>query len=268
MNRNETFDYLTETYGSFIVEWRNKDVPAQQKSWLKVATAIVDMEQGKFLGDRNPERLRKIVVKTFNRLSEEGNNNVTNNSITHEGAGYSDNLMETDAFKKYCIKEGIDQSRVKSAKYVNHAGQQKFNIVLDYKDEKEEKTYLDMRDEIIKEMDTHSPKFLEYKNIEKKTGERLLVIGLADLHIGQLSSYTETHEVYTAEIAIQKTVEGVMSLLESSKGFDISTVLLPLGGDALNVDTPANTTTSGTNQDNSVCGMTLSKWLKICIYYL
>lgn len=59
-----------------------------------------------------------------------------NESSTEQNEeNYSDNLIGTDAFKDYCDREGIDVTKVRSAKYVNHAGQQKFNIVLDYKEE-------------------------------------------------------------------------------------------------------------------------------------
>lgn len=59
------------------------------------------------------------------------------NANTSETKDYEDtDVIETDAFQKYCKEEGIDISKVKSAKFVNHAGQQKFNVVLDYNNEK------------------------------------------------------------------------------------------------------------------------------------
>lgn len=45
---------------------------------------------------------------------------------------YTEGLINTDAFQQYCREEGLDISKVKSVKYVNHAGQQKFNVVMDY----------------------------------------------------------------------------------------------------------------------------------------
>ena len=248
MNREETRDYVKATYGAYIVEWRKRDVPPNKKSWFKLASVIVDLEKGKALGDRNPERLRKTIRIIFDELT--ANNDVSNESVTQEGPGYGENAMETDAFKRYCIEEGIDQSRVKSCKFVNHTGQQKFNIVLDYKDEAKEKTYMDYRDEIIKDMDKHSPKYIELRGVKKKEDGRLLVIGLADLHIGQLSYFSETHEVYNTEIAIKRTTEGVLELLNQAEGFNVSEVLIPIGGDTLNVDNVHGSTSNHTNQQS------------------
>jgi len=240
--------YLQDNHGGYIVSLRNQKSPL---SYLDIAKAIID--QDKTLKNKTSKLLRKQIREAYLNVCQAGVDITenTSESKTNEGPGYSENVVETDAFKKYCKAEGIDINRVKSCKYVNHLGQQKFNIVMDF-DDKNEKTYFDHRDDIIADMDAHSPLYEKFKRIKKRNDGRLLVIGLADLHLNQLSSYTETHEKYYTKLAVDKAVEGVLSLLEESKGYDITHVLFPLGGDVLNVDTPKNTTTSGTHQDTDM----------------
>jgi len=57
-------------------------------------------------------------------------------SNSENNVGYFEDVTKLDSFKEYCNDEGIDIKKVKSAKYVNHQGQQKFNIVLDYDESK------------------------------------------------------------------------------------------------------------------------------------
>jgi len=169
--------------------------------------------------------------------------------------------VTSDAFKLYCINEGIDISKVKSAKYVNHQGQKAFNVVLDY-NTTSEKDYLDIRDEIIVKMDKHSPKYPLYKKRFISTEQhdnydtegRMLVLGLSDLHLNQLSSITEVGKEngYNTNIAVTKTLKALSGLLNDAKGFAVTDVLVPLGGDVLNTDTVNRTTTSGTAQDTDL----------------
>ena len=241
MNRIE---YLIKNYTKelrLIYEDKSSNLSAK-------GFALELKEEDSNLADANKEGLRKSIKRAYLKIKD-NNHEIENKSETIEGPGYSENLIDTDAFEDYCKKEGLDRNRVKSVKYINHNGQQTFNVVMDYKDE-EEKKYSDIRDELISEMKSHSFNYKKINIPKKKNDGRLLVIGLADLHIGQLSSYFETHEVYNPDIAVKMIKEAVVGLLDESESLNITEVLIPLGGDSLNVDTPKNTTTSGTAQDN------------------
>ena len=113
-----------------------------------------------------------------------------------------------------------------------------------------DKTYQDLRDEIIEEMNKYSPKYPKIKRQPSKDGH-LLVIDIADLHIGKLCSEFETGDAYNHVIAIQRAKDGVQGILDKSSGFNIDKIMFVIGNDVLHVDTPKNTTTSGTNQDVS-----------------
>ena len=88
-----------------------------------------------------------------------------------------EDALGTDAFKHYCEVEGLDISKVKSAKYVNHDGQQKFNVVLDY--DKEEVKEIDFDSIISKHI---NPVNYEVKRI--KTNYLFDRLVYTDVHVG------------------------------------------------------------------------------------
>jgi hypothetical protein len=109
-------------------------------------------------------------------------------------------------------------------------------------------TYWDLRDEIIDDMKAYAPSYPKIKFDTKKDG-CLLVIDPADIHIGKLCSIFETGDKYDAEIACKLVLDGVKGLIQKSSGVHIDKILFITGNDILHVDTPRNTTTSGTHQD-------------------
>lgn len=112
----------------------------------------------------------------------------------------------------------------------------------------EEKTYLDLREELIADLKKYSPKFKKIKR-EKQNDSHLLVIDPADVHIGKLCSAFETGEEYNSQIAVKRVLQGVKGILNKCQGFNIDQVLFIGGNDILHIDTPQRKTTSGTPQD-------------------
>jgi hypothetical protein len=108
--------------------------------------------------------------------------------------------------------------------------------------------YMDMRDQVVQDMQRHAPKYPVIKR-EKSKGGHLLVIDPADIHIGKLALSFETGEEYNNQIAVQRVREGVKGILNKVQGFNIDRILLVIGNDMLHIDSPARTTTSGTRQD-------------------
>lgn len=87
------------------------------------------------------------------------------------------------------------------------------------------------------------------KRNHKSDDSHLLVLDPADIHIGKLCSSFEVGEDYNSQIAVKRVIEGVYGILDKAKGFGINKILFIGGNDILHVDTPKNTTTSGTFQD-------------------
>ncbi len=108
--------------------------------------------------------------------------------------------------------------------------------------------YEQMREDFISEMSNHSPKHLEYKRSKTKE-KHLLVVDIADLHVGKYAEHSETGDKYNSKIAKKRALEGVRGLLDKSKGFELDKILFIIGNDVLHVDNANKSTTSGTPQD-------------------
>jgi hypothetical protein len=105
-----------------------------------------------------------------------------------------------------------------------------------------------IKDECIKEVKAYAPKYRSIETI-KSNDTHLLVIDIADLHIGKLSSAFETGEDYNCQIAVKRAKDGLQGILDKSKGFNIDKVLFVAGNDILHTDNTRRTTTGGTPQD-------------------
>jgi hypothetical protein len=144
------------------------------------------------------------------------------------------------ALKEECEATGIPLDSVNYYWYKS----EKFSINAKNK----QKSYLDVRDEVIKKMQSYAP---DYKTIPHQPNNEgtLLVIDPADIHIGKLSSSFETGEDYNNQIAVKRVLEGVYGILAKSQGFCTDKILLIIGNDILHVDGAKSSTTSGTTMD-------------------
>jgi len=179
----------------------------------------------------NPENIRKGIVKHQAKKSREEAHAGLVSHCESRGIDVNDVSLYWDKTKEYSVKVNLDRNQ---------------------------KTYENLRDEIIESMDAHSPK---YPNIERDflVDGHLLVVDPADIHIGKLATAFETGEDYNSHIAVKRVHEGVEGILQKVKGFNIDQIMLVIGNDILHVDSPRNTTTSGTNQD--VCQMWYDNFL-------
>jgi hypothetical protein len=111
-------------------------------------------------------------------------------------------------------------------------------------------TFEEMREDFIEEMKSYSPSFEKIERLPC-IDEHLLVVDIADLHIGKLASDSETKDEYNVDIAVDRATKGVAGILSKAKGFNIDKILFVIGNDVLHVDNSFKTTTSGTPQDVS-----------------
>lgn len=109
-------------------------------------------------------------------------------------------------------------------------------------------SYDNMREDFIKEMSKYSPK---YPKIDRKPikDKHLLVVDIADLHVGKLAEASETGDEYNSKIAKKRAIKGVEGILKKASGFDIEKILFIIGNDVLHVDNANKSTTSLTPQD-------------------
>lgn len=112
-------------------------------------------------------------------------------------------------------------------------------------------SYHEVRDDIIKEMDNHSPSYPKINRKPIKEGH-LLVVDIADLHINKYATSDLTGEDYNTDLAVQRAIEGTKGILQKSSGYHIDRIVFVIGNDVLNTDTITKTTTKGTPQDTDV----------------
>lgn len=148
-----------------------------------------------------------------------------------------------DALKKECENVGIP---LESVKHYWHKGKH-FSIF----SKGEEINLWDLKEKMIEEMKSYSPKYPNIKYPKIKDGH-LLVIDPADIHIGKLCKTFESGDEYNHQIAIDRVKSGVVGIIEKSKGFSIDKILFVIGNDILHVDNAKHLTTSGTPQDTEL----------------
>jgi hypothetical protein len=105
-----------------------------------------------------------------------------------------------------------------------------------------------IKDECINEVKKYAPKYHAIETI-KSEDTHLLVIDIADLHIGKLATAFETGEDYNSQIAVKRAKDGMQGILNKAKGFNIDKVLFVAGNDILHTDNNKRSTNAGTPQD-------------------
>ena len=139
-----------------------------------------------------------------------------------------------------CLKAGIDKNEVKHYWYKSKL----FSIFA----KPHQKNLEGLKNELIKGLSNHSPKYPILKRVKIKDNH-CLVLDPADIHIGKLASESETKDGYNNKIAVQRVNEGVNHILQRVQSFNIDKIVLIIGNDILHTDTVKRTTTSGTPQD-------------------
>jgi hypothetical protein len=83
----------------------------------------------------------------------------------------------------------------------------------------------------------------------KPSGDRLLVVDLADVHFGKLCVATQTGYEYNREVARHRVKEGTKELLRKAQSFGFGRILYVMGNDILHTE-DGKATTRGTAQDS------------------
>ena len=107
-----------------------------------------------------------------------------------------------------------------------------------------------IRDDMVEEFKKLSPIVKPYKR-NKTKNNHCLVLDIADLHIGKLSTSNGvgSNEEYNVDIAIKRALESAESLMDKSSAWNIDQVYFIIGNDVLHTDNTTGSTTKGTSQD-------------------
>lgn len=163
------------------------------------------------------------------------------------------------ALQAYCEENQIPFESV------NHYWHKGKNFSLHVKGE-EGPTYMEMRQDAIREMNEHAPSYPKIVREKKITSGHLFLLDPADVHIGKLARSFEVGVDYNQEIAVNRVIEGTEGLIIKASGYDIDKVAIIIGNDILHTDTTRRTTTSLTPQDTD--GMWYENFLKAKRLYI
>ena len=100
--------------------------------------------------------------------------------------------------------------------------------------------------EMLAELRKIAPNYKARKTSPK--GEHMLVLPMADIHVGKWLSVEETGNVYNVQLAVERARQGTADLVAKAKLHGVKQFVVCLGGDILHTDN-GKTTTSGTPQD-------------------
>lgn len=114
------------------------------------------------------------------------------------------------------------------------------------KDSTVEETYFS---DFLEEVKAYAPK---YQKIERNNSDdegKLLVIDIADIHVGKYASKESCDRECNIELSVSRAMEAFESIVKQGTGHNIDQILLIIGNDVLHVDSEENKTTRGTRQD-------------------
>jgi len=103
-------------------------------------------------------------------------------------------------------------------------------------------------EEIIQDAKEFAPKYPTFKYSTRPDG-MLYEIAMPDIHFGRLTWHEESGDDYDIKIARRVVKTSLINLLQYTRDFGVSRILLPLGNDFFNVNSKINTTVRGTPQD-------------------
>ena len=147
------------------------------------------------------------------------------------------------ALYDHCDKTGVDPLKV-SRYWVKDAEN---GVSMEVKGmEATKEDYEAVKDEVLAAIGDHAPVYKPYERKQSKE-KHLLVIDIADLHIGKLSS--GLGDDYNMKIAVKRAKDGLMGILDRTSGYDIDKILFIGGNDILHTDGLKRATTAGTPQD-------------------
>jgi len=151
-------------------------------------------------------------------------------------------LMDIDT---YCEFYNIPRQDVRSYKLVTHTGTPFYNIASGNVGQGES----DILSSVVDYISNHKPDYSFIKNLPD-TSENLLILDIADLHIGKLCRAYEVGQEYNIEIAKHRAINGISGIITKATAFNINRILFIIGNDVMHTDNAKSTTTSGTFQDS------------------
>lgn len=158
---------------------------------------------------------------------------------------------ETDSFvASEATRTGTPITKV-SHYWLKTRNEEGDDVSLFVKNAQEAMDYEELRDKLIKDLTSYSPKVekIDRNTFDGDEFKNLLVIDPTDIHLGKVAVAVETGQDYNREIAFNRVYNGVQKILAKAEPFGIEQIVVVIGNDILHVDNTIKTTTKGTPQD-------------------
>ena len=202
-------------------------------------------EKGFDIASKQLENLRRLFSKKYLKDRDQNTPNMDDSKVV---PAMVDGKLLT--IEEYCDKYSLPFEDVKEYKLVTHSGSGAYYNIRFKSDSinNDQEVFLSR---LVEEISNIPNKPTSFKRDISLTEEHMLVIDVADLHIGKYSSAYEVGESdsYNVDKALTRALEGVNGILEYSTGWKKDKIVFVVGNDILHTDNTKSTTTSGTVQD-------------------
>jgi len=120
---------------------------------------------------------------------------------------------------------------------------------INVKNKQEPFIYENFKEDFLEAAKSIKPDHIQIIRAEADEDDHCLLIDPADIHVNKLCSVFETGEEYNSQIAVKRVKDGVASIIQKARGFNLDKIILVVGNDVLNTDNSKGQTTKGTQQD-------------------
>lgn len=168
------------------------------------------------------------------------NGKIDSSTLTTETEMRKPTQAELSAFKNHCEAHELPFDNWRAFWHKTHEYSAFFTN--QEAKEAEEARYQQM----IADVKKHAPKYKRRKY--EPSGEHMLVLPQADIHVGKWASVEETGREYNSKVAVERALAGTDSLVGKAQLFGVKSFTVCIGNDILHTDN-GKTTTSGTPQD-------------------
>lgn len=148
---------------------------------------------------------------------------------------------ELNAFKAHCEANNLPFDKWRA---FWHKTKEYSSLFANKAAEQEQREY---HTQMLADLRKLAPKYRKRK--VDPTGEHMLVLPQADIHVGKWAGVTETGKKYNTEIAVERARAGTDALVAKGNLFGVKQYVVCIGNDILHTDN-GKTSTAGTPQDN------------------
>lgn len=148
------------------------------------------------------------------------------------------------------LKEEIDRDENDNPIYQDRPVKvQAFHVSAEMEEKVPERGIEQAFDRFVEKASQHTPRYNNVQSLQPKQGSKFAEISIYDLHVGKLTWKGETGANYDTKIALNRFKESFLNLAERSLSDGCDELVIPIGNDLINIDTPEGNTKNGTPQD-------------------